>query len=101
MLLIKSSYCIRPIEDKQQRKRTQICIKCNRRGIFGERKRKRERERKRQFWDIIHGLPIIHSKDLDSDRQIEKKREGEGEREKEREGEKEIVLGYYREKSVT
>ena len=22
-----------------------------------------ERERKRKFWDIIHGLPIIHSKD--------------------------------------
>ena len=34
--------------------------KCNKRKTFVERKRKRERER--WFWDIIHGLPIIHSK---------------------------------------
>ena len=32
---------------KQGRKRPQICIKCNKRGTFGERKRKREREKER------------------------------------------------------
>ena len=25
-------------------------------------KKRKKRERKRQFWDIIHGLLIIHSK---------------------------------------
>ena len=35
------------------------------REIEKERQRKleKERERKRQFWDNIHGLTIIHSKD--------------------------------------
>ena len=51
-------------------------------GTFGERKRKRER----QFWDIIHGLPIIHGKVIERER---KKRRREGEREREREREKE------------
>ena len=33
------------VYDKQGRKLPQICIKCNKRRTFGERKRKRERER--------------------------------------------------------
>ena len=56
------------VVEEQGRKRPQILIKSNKRGTFVERKRdrereKKERERKRQFWDTLHGLPIIHSKD--------------------------------------
>ena len=39
---------------KQWRKRPEICIKCNKRGNFGERKRKREREK-----DIVLGYYTI------------------------------------------
>ena len=33
------------------------------RGREREVEREVKRERKRWFWDIIHGLPIIHNKD--------------------------------------
>ena len=39
-------------------------------------------ERKREFWDFIHGLPIIHSKDYERDRERERKERGKWERKK-------------------
>ena len=47
-----------------------------------------KRKRGRQFWDIIHVLPIIHSKDQERERERERDRKGErkqrGKRGKER-----------------
>ena len=57
--LLISLFDLLPLPNKQGRKRSLICIKCNKRVTFGQRKRKiRE-----IVWDIKHGLPIIHSKD--------------------------------------
>ena len=52
---------------------------------------KRERNRERWFWYIIHGLPIIHSKDYERDRETERHGERERETEREREREKEVT----------
>ena len=58
---------------KQGRKLPYICIKCNKsRGELLERERYSF-----GILDIIHGLPIIHSKDLDRDREIERKEQGQ------------------------
>ena len=72
------------IEGVVQKTRTQICIKCHKRGTFGERERNRD-----SIGDIIHGLPIIHIKDQQRAKERERKREKERGREKERERKRE------------
>ena len=76
---------------KQGRKRPQICIKCNNRGTFEERKREREkkRERERDSFGILYTDYLLSTVNIKREIERERKREREQKRErKERERER-------------